>query len=238
MTDTPILSTVSPALHPASVEPLAKAGEIVTKAAQTALRQMYLGQNDMQVAEQATRQQFGVNKVVDGSEIKLAIPYDKAVILHADLGARFAGIARSFDASLGTINDNITVLEGRIDKALISSKRDAMASGEAQDMRTYLRSIPANERMNVLHSANIDMCQAALASPYAAGLSKEQAVTLRSLSADRFCKADVEALSATKATHSHLLASSATFVAAYRKLLPTVKETPHSAATKALKAGA
>ena len=142
MADTPqpILSTVSPALHPASVEPFAKAGEIVTKAAQRALKSMYVGLDAMQVAEQLTRKDFGVGKVVDGSDIKLQIPYDKAVILHADLGTRFATIARGFDTSLGVVNDQIATLESRISKALISSKRDAQSSGEAQDCRKYLTS--------------------------------------------------------------------------------------------------
>jgi hypothetical protein len=193
----------------------------------------------MQVAEQLTRKDFGVGKVVDGSDIKLQIPYDKAVILHADLGTRFATIARGFDTSLGVVNDQIATLESRISKALISSKRDAQSSGEAQDCRKYLTSLPANERMNVLHGAitagDIDLCHAALASPFAAGLSREQAKVLRELSAEKFCTADVEALTASKAMHAHLLGSSATFLAAYKKLLPSVRETPHSAAVKKLK---
>jgi hypothetical protein len=242
MIETKVISTVSPALHPDSVLPFSKAGENVTAAVKRALGSMYSGLDAMQVAEQATRQQFGVGQVADGGTIKLAIPPDRAATLHADLGTRFATIARGFDTSLGVVNDQIATLQGRVDKALISSKRDAMASGEAQDMRKYLTSLPANERMNVLHSAvaagDIDLCHAALASPFAAGLSRDQAAVLRSLSAEKFCAADFEALTASKAMHSHLLGSSATFLAAYKKLLPTVKETPHSAATKALKAEA
>jgi hypothetical protein len=167
MTDTPILSTVSPALHPASVEPFAKAGEIVTKAAQRALGSMYSGLDAMQTCEQATRQTFGVSKVVDGAEIKLAIPYAQAVILHADLGARFAGIARGFDASLDQINTQIATLEGRVAKSLVSAKRDAVSGAEFSDIRKYVAGLEPNKRMDFLHGCinfgDVDVIHACIA---------------------------------------------------------------------------
>src|ERR1035437_1516410 len=179
MTDTvkqePILSSVSPTLHPDSVTPFAAAGESPIRAAQQALISIYRSSDAMTQAEKTTRATFGVTQIVNGAKIELAIPQDRAVILAADLGERFGKVARQFDSSMIIINDTISGLETKIAETLVSAQRDAMASGEAQDCRRYIAGLPQAERMNVLHSADLDMVQACLASPFAAGLSRDQA---------------------------------------------------------------
>jgi hypothetical protein len=189
----------------------------------------------MLTVEKLTRQQFGVTRVVDGAEIKLAIPYAQATVLAAELGQRFATVARTFDQSLGAVTDQIAAIETRIAKTLTSANRDAMAAQEASDARHWVASLPAAERMGALHGADIDVVQAALASHHAAGLSKQQATDLRSLASDRFCKADTDALGAAKLAHGHMLSSSATFLQTYKKLLPSTAEPPLATATKKLK---
>jgi hypothetical protein len=235
---TPILTQVSPSLHPQSVEPFKAAGDIVMVAAQRALKSMYVASDAMQTAEQLTRQQHGATRVVNGAKIELAIPYAQATVLAADLGQRFATVARTFDQSLGTITDQIGVLETRIGKALTSANRDPMAAQEASDARHWVAGLAPADRMSALHTADIDVVQACLASHHAAGLSKQQALDLRSLASDRFCKADTDALGAAKLAHTHMLSSSATFLQTYKKLLPSTAEPPLASATKKLKEGA
>jgi hypothetical protein len=237
MTDTPqeILSQVSPSLHPQSVDPFKVAGDVVMGAARRALTSMYQASDAMQTAEALTRKQFGTTAVVNGAKIELAIPYDKATVLAADLGQRFASVARTFDQSLGAITDQIGVLETRIAKTLTSANRDPMAAQEASDARRWVASLPAAERMGALHGADLDVVQAALAGHHAAGLSKQQAADLRALSADRFCAADTAALAGAKLTHGHMLQSSARFLQTYRKLLPSTAEPALATATKKLK---
>jgi hypothetical protein len=235
-----VLTSVSPSLHPDSVLPFSKAGDVVVKSAQSALRGMYVSLDLMQNLEQSTRQEFGVKRVVDGANtFALSIPHDKAVILHADLGTRFATVARGFDVSLGQINDQITALQGRVDKSLVSTKRDAVSGNEFSDIRRYVSTLDPNKRMDFLHSAinagDVDVVHACVASPWASGLSREQVEVVRDLASKKFATADVEQLGAARATHTHLLAASATFLAKYKTLLPNVVETPSSVATKALK---
>jgi hypothetical protein len=242
MTDTvakpePILSQVSPTLHPDSATPFAAAGDAAMSAARATLTSIYRGLDAMTTAEHTTRQTFGTTQVVDGAEIKLAIPQDRATILAADLGDRFAKIARQFDGSMITINEGIAGLENKIAKTLVSAARDPMAATEAADARKYIAGLPPAERMGVLHAADLAVVQACLAAPYAAGIGKDQAVALRSLASDRFAKPEVDQLSAAVALRSHLQNSSKLFVGKFRTLMPTLAETPQSKAQKALKAG-
>ena len=132
---------ISISMHPTSIEQHravldASPGTAASMAAgKSAMNNLYTGLSQMTELEQATRQQFPSGDVIDGTSRRVSIQPERAAILANQLSQKFLSVARAFDASLAVVHGTTEKLSTAIDRALTSTKRDSMSSGEAQDIR-------------------------------------------------------------------------------------------------------
>ncbi len=258
-TATPVNAAISPTLHPDQILPLGQtlaADDSSTAAAfqagRAALKSLYDGLADMEAAIDATEAKFGTGQigssgrigpghVVDGAAVRQVLPDDVAARLAADMGDRFARIARRFDANTKLVDDTVASLTASIDRALTPKSRDAMAAQSAADIRRFVAALPDEKRaawvLNAIENdGDLEVAQAILStSGFVSGLDRPQINFVRESAAKRFAPRDAAHLEAAKKLADHLKHASAIFVERYKKRLPVVKESPHSIATKRLK---
>jgi hypothetical protein len=212
-------------------------------AAMKAQRGLHEALRDMTNAEQQTRTKFGGQLVVDGRTVMREIPEERRAQLAADLGARFESTARAFDRNLGIVNEAIANLDNRLERAL-GPKKDSPATAQAaSDIRNYVRGLSDGKRMDFLHKAategDHEVVTAVLSTtPWVSGINREQAATIRDLAAEHFAPKEYAARNAARKVADHLRQSSQNFVAAFKKLQPTVKPSAHAAAMAKLKESA
>lgn len=246
----PINTIASPGLHPTALTPFAEplighdAARPALDAGMKALRTLYSAITDMTNAENAVRERFGGSLVVDGKTIRQEIPEERRAELSSLLSQKFESVARNFDHQLQTVEEVVSTLDARIEKALVHPKKDTPSVAQAaSDIRNYVRGLPDEKRMNFLHGAIRDgdheVASAVLGStPWVSGLNRESAAVVRSLSEERFAKADYDARAAARKVADHVKASAKNFTAAYCKLVPTIKPSKVAAAVAKLKESA
>ena len=245
-TDLPVVSTVSPSLHPAMlIEPgkiLAADDSPATAAAYKAARAaqglLYNGLSLIEDAHRTTQEQHSEKLVVDGKSIRGEINDQQKQILANAMGDAFNAVATKFDSHLGTVTTTQENLEATIAKQLLPPKQDATTAVAASDLRKivasqadpmgYLASCIRDQDVEVIHSV---LCT----SPRASGLSKEQFATLKEMAAEAFTPKETAQLKAIKQVREALLRSATVFTSRYGKLLPVVKPTPANVARENLK---
>lgn len=243
--DTKVLATVSPSLHPDALTPWA--GPLTENdkplpaltAGRAALRALYEGMGDLENAVTTTQARFADHMVVSGPNIVPALPDEAATQLAADMGTRFASVARTFDQQFSAVGETIENLESLIAKVLTNTKRDAMAAIEASDIRRYVKD--QEKPLNFLHGAidagDHEVVSAVLATtPWVSGLNRDNYQLVKELAAMRFAPKEFAALTAAKSLRDHLTNASKIFVERYRKITPVPSASnPHVAAIKKLK---
>jgi hypothetical protein len=247
-TATEVKSDISPTLHPDAILPFGQTLAIdespksvaAFQSARSALKALYEGLADIEEASRQTRLKYGSGQIISGASIQAALPDDRVAQLAADMGDRFARVARTFDQHLGVVSDTIDSLSQSIERTLMPRSRDAMAATNASDIRRYIKDLPDNKRLDFIHKTiedgDIEVAQAVLStSGWVSGLNRDEAAIVRDLAAKTYAPKEHAQLEAAKKLANHLKASSQIFVERYKKLLPAVRESAHTAAIKKLK---
>lgn len=251
-------ASISPTIHPSSIEPFAAAlaDSPATKAAHAAgtraLTELYTGLSDMDAALRATESKFGTGQVgpsgrlgqgwqVDGAAIRPVLPDDVSKRLAADMGDRFAKVARAYDQNLATVNDTITSLRGQIDRALSPKTRDSVAATNMAQIRDHIKALPEDRRTQwvldrIEKDGDLEIAQAVTStSGWTSGLDRQNATFVRQAAERRFAPAESSRLDSLTKLLEHLQKSSALFVQKYKSMVPMLREQPHIAATAKLR---
>ena len=259
-TATPVHASISPTLHPDQILPLGQtlanddfpATAAAFQAGRAALKQLYTGLADMESAIATTEQKFGTGQVgssgrigpghaIHGAAIRQVLPDEVSARLAADMGDRFARVARAVDDNIKTVDDTIASLTSSIDRALTPKLRDAMAAQSAGDIRRFIAALPDGKRAAwvleaIEKDADLEVAQAILStSGFVSNLDRQQAAFVREAASKRFAPREFAHLEAAKKLADHLKHASAIFVEHYQKRLPVVKESAHAVALKKLK---
>jgi hypothetical protein len=249
---TPINGSVSPSLHPNSLIPF---GEVLAaddapstasayRAGCSALATMYATTSDIIAADAATRSQFGFSLAVDGRKIQVAVPEDKKQQLAADMGARFAAVAKGVDQHFHTVNETIDRLTSSIDRALTNPKRNETGvAAAASDIRKFIAALSDEKRMNFLHAAvaadDHEVVTAVLGtSGFVSGLPRESVAVLRNLASQKFAPREHAQLDAAQKLRDHLTVASRVFVQKFKELTPVLRESKNTTAIRKLREGA
>jgi hypothetical protein len=212
------------------------------QAARSAQQALYTGLRDIRLAEQKTRTAVGPGgNVVDGANIRRAIPESEKAALANAMSQKYESLARSFDKNLGQVNAVIERLDTDIERALTNPKRNEVATATcASDIRRMVAAMPDGKRVAWVHdsivSGDHEVVSAILGtSPFVSGLDRAQMATLRDMARERFGgNAWKQHANAVK-LRDHLTQSAGIFSKEYLRLLPVVKPSPAAAAVAALK---
>jgi hypothetical protein len=246
-----IRGDISLSLHPDSIQPFkpilspdqgsSAATAPAYGAATAALTTLYESMGQLEDAERTTRAAYPAGQVIDGAFVRLGIQPEAAQRLAADMGTKFASVARTFDAQYAQVQSAAAHLDERINAALQPAQRDNMAASAASDIRNYVRSLPDEKRVGFLHDAiesgDHEIMSAVLSTtPWVSGLNREQFADVKEWAREKFSPVEYAQLGALNKLAAHLESSSHIFVTRYKALLPTVRENPAIEATKKLKA--
>jgi hypothetical protein len=213
------------------------------KAGRSALQVVYAATHDISEADRALRDEFGTRLEVDGRRIDRAIPDDRRQQFAADLGHKFAQVAKRFDSHLAVAADCVGKLESDIEKAIQNPNRDTQSVAQAaSDIRAYVRALPDDRRMSFLHQAANDGDREVLAAvlqstPWISGLNRESFAVVRSLAAEKLAPRESSQLAAAQKLHDHLSKAAGTFARFYRGKIPVIHENANVKAIQKLKEG-
>ena len=169
------------------------------------------------------------------------LPDDVAASVAADFGARFERVARSFDQQANIVTETIEKLESAIASALTHKANTPKDAAVASDIRQFVRSMPDGKRMDWMHDrikdGDVENISAVLASPWVAGLDRQQAETVRDLASQCLAPVEYSQRDAARKLSAHLQSASQIFVERYQRMLPKVRPDSVTAASKKLREG-
>ena len=236
-----ISTDVSPSLSPDALLAHVWEGSGATRQLVIAGDDDPIGQQAWAAARNAQRTLYDSLDVVS-SAARLAAEggVEQRAGVAADMNAKVARVAASFDAHYATVAGAAEKFAANIDKSAITNpKTDARTASELSEVRTYIANLPESKRMSFIHSA-IDQgdIQVAFAvtsgSHWVLGSDRNQAAECREFCAQQFAKRDWQALRATKSILTALDNSAKIFSAAYKKIVPVVPDDPATVARRTL----